>query len=129
MHPPYLPLPVWWILSAAATVLFLAFFNPLLSSRRHKIRMCYGPAGMVVLCAAVAVIFHAGVEQLHIMYCSVLLALVLSFAGRRGQVRRAILDQNARGISEEVKPTTDMWVQLALSLTVIPALGIWLLTR
>ncbi|MEV5238313.1 hypothetical protein AB0K89_04165 [Streptomyces cinnamoneus] len=126
MHLTSLPPVAWWAFSIAATAAFLAFFVPLMPSRDTKIKFCYGPAGMVALCLVFFLVFRDRIEQIHMVYCSALLAMMASFAGRRKMIKRAVLDQKTRGVQEEVKPTPGMWVQLALSLTAIPALAIWL---
>ncbi|RLU83039.1 hypothetical protein CTZ27_29070 [Streptomyces griseocarneus] len=126
MHPPSLFLLIGWTLSVAATTVFLAFFIPLVADRREKIRIFSGPAGMAVASLVFAVAFDASARQVSIVYSSALLAIVLSFAGRRRLLKEAVLQQKVHGAQEAAKPPLGMLIQLAVSLTVIPALGIWL---
>ncbi|MCC3775750.1 hypothetical protein [Streptomyces sp. UNOB3_S3] len=111
MHSPSFPLSVWWIVSAVATVVYIAFYAVLLPDRRLTVRLCTAPAWMAAAAAVLALIRWLDAQQALACYSAALLALVLALAGRRKAIRQAILDGAGRPGVEPPKPTPGMYAQ------------------
>lgn len=126
MQPPLLPVCVWWIASIAVTLLFIAFFVPLMPSRRFKIQVSFAPVMGMAFCVASAIAEHWDAGVLHPLYCSTVLSVILMFVGRREEVRQGALVFETQGEQAEAKASAGFWVQMTLSVTAAGALGLWL---
>ncbi|WP_414167313.1 hypothetical protein ACMATS_06980 [Streptoverticillium reticulum] len=125
MYHPSLPTAAWWAISIATTVAFLAYFVPLMETRRQKIKTALAPLEMMAIGAALTLVGYLGVNEVYPIYCAALLAILLMCVGRRKAVKTAFHGRGQGGAQQYGRPTAGMYVQMLLSTGVMVALAIW----
>ncbi|MFF4157698.1 hypothetical protein [Streptomyces sp. NPDC001678] len=130
MHAPSVPLTAWWAMAVAVTVIFLVVFVPLMPNRNLRIRMCLGPVGMAAFIAAAARLTDTGTSQETALpvYVTVVLAFLVGFIGRWGDLREKCRDYAIHGKRRENSLSRGTWVQLTAAVLVFLPLGVWLTT-
>ncbi|AZQ70379.1 hypothetical protein EKH77_03355 [Streptomyces luteoverticillatus] len=126
MHSPSFPLSVWWVVSAVATVIYLAFYARLIPDRGITVRLCAVPAWMVPFAAVLILVRWLDAQEALACYSATLLGIVLAFAGRGRTIRQAYLDGAGRPGVDPPKPTPGMYAQLFCACTGVIALTVWL---
>lgn len=128
MQPSSLPYPVWWVACVVVTVVFVAFFAPLIPGTRNKLRMCSMPLWTAAFCMVCTLIHWTPERAAHPMYFCAVLGVVLSCVGRRKVIRQAFAHQANRAMPSEIRISRGMGVQVALSATAMILLAVWVST-
>ncbi|MEV4434206.1 hypothetical protein [Streptomyces sp. NPDC049555] len=118
MHPPSLPLSVWWAFCVVSTAVFLVFFVTLMPTRAYKVQVCVAPAMMMLFGALAA----SDAPEIYPLYGTAVLGLVLGVVGHRKTLLKVIQGQDK---NEDVKLPVGLRVQLSLSLVIAGGLGLW----
>ncbi|MFE3580140.1 hypothetical protein [Streptomyces vinaceus] len=125
MNAAAIPVPVWWLIAAVATAVFLTAFDSWMPTRRLKARMLFAPAGMAAFAAVRYYAEHMQIEQVLSLYSLVVLAFPLGLLGRRRELARSAANDERGGPARESQWSIAMTVQFLVVL--FAAIGLWLL--
>ncbi|MFI9204980.1 hypothetical protein [Streptomyces sp. NPDC053048] len=130
MHAPHLPLAAWWVITAAALAIDLAFWLPVMPSGRAKWKLCTGTAAFAAGVAAPLLLTGGTLEATLPVLAVGFLTPSLMFAGHRKTMRQLWRDHERPGaLGDDRKVPVRVWVQAAVVLVVMACLAGWLLWR
>ncbi|MFI5671940.1 hypothetical protein [Streptomyces sp. NPDC051704] len=124
MNAAAIPVPVWWLIAAVTTAVFLMTLVSWMPTRRLKARMILAPVGMALFATARYYAEGLQPEQVVSMYSLVVLAFPLGLLGRSQELARSAANEERGGHARESQWSVAMTVQFLVVL--LAAIGLWL---
>ncbi len=129
MHAPHISENVWWVITVAVTVLFLAVWLPILPSAKSRNQVSLIPLLGVAFLSTMGKLRGHDLTTLLSMYSTGVLAFALGAIGRRADVRVAVRqgeDPLGTPTSKSDPANRRLTIQFSVSIAVSFALWIWL---
>lgn len=126
MSPPSIPIGTWWVIAAAATLLYLAVCIPVMPTRKYRIRAACFPAFGLVYLPASTVAWRHDLPTALAIHATVMFSTTLGLIGRGKDLEKSIEDERLYGRKSN---TPRLTAQVLASFGVGLVLFLWLTGR